>query len=80
MNKEFYAVSFDNDTDFPGMLQWLNMGGEFPGNLVDNYNDAKDHMEAMKEMYPDINYKIVTLVVQSDDGYPDEGYDDDTHQ
>ena len=81
MSLEYYAVCFDNDEDFPGMLQWLNIGDfDNPGNLTDSYSVAKEHMEDMLKLFPDINYRVVALKVQDDNGYADEGYDDGTHQ
>lgn len=65
MNETFYAVCFDNDPDFPGKLQWCNLGDMAdPGNLTKSLERAQWERDDMAKHYPQINYRVMRLTAE----------------
>lgn len=66
IDKRFYAISFDNDPDFPGLLQWVNVG-EYYGeatNLTESLDVVMSVFDSVSSEYPSLNYRVHQLTAQ----------------
>lgn len=69
MNK-LYALVFDNDEEFPGVIQFCNVASDedfLQGagtNVSDNLEQVQSFLSSSKEAYPSYNYRIVEIVVK----------------
>ena len=60
-----YAVVFDNDEEFPGVLQFctVNDKTQQPSSVTELLEEAKWICDLCKQNYPELNYRVVPVTL-----------------
>lgn len=70
MDKKLYAVVFDNDEMYPGVLQFCNVGNDEEHLQCAGTNLTHDKVHAVavvkecKKYWPDYNYRVVEMIIK----------------
>lgn len=65
-DKQLYAISFDNDPHYPGLLQWVNVGecyGEAT-NITESLDVVRSVFDSVSAEWPKVNYRVYKIVAQ----------------